>query len=95
MIADHLVAWECDNEDDCGDTSDEDHCLDTNNCASDKFCYNDGTCIPASWECDGMDDCTDGEGEPLTCNMIMEVVEEFRDAPPPVKILTPNKQWRT
>ena len=31
VIADHLVAWECDNEDDCGDTSDEDHCLGTNN----------------------------------------------------------------
>ena len=69
------------------------------NCASDEFCCNDGTCIPASWECDGMDDCTDGEDKPLTCN------NNNNDnggggripgcSPPHAKVLTPDKQWRT
>lgn len=59
---------ECDNDNDCGDNSDEDHCSGDGgggSCASDQFRCNGG-CIPSSWECDGEEDCS-GEDEPSTC----------------------------
>lgn len=56
--------WECDNENDCKDNSDERHCnLKTDNCATEEFQCNDGTCIPDSWKCDDVNDCDSGEDE--------------------------------
>ncbi|KAJ8320243.1 hypothetical protein KUTeg_001830 [Tegillarca granosa] len=52
--------WHCDEDDDCGDRSDEPaYCEWINNTCRPNYikCAKSGRCIPESWQCDGDHDC--------------------------------------
>ncbi|XP_065553451.1 sortilin-related receptor isoform X3 [Lathamus discolor] len=56
--------WQCDNDNDCGDMSDEKNCPTTVCDAETQFrCQGSGTCIPLSYKCDLEDDCGDNSDE--------------------------------
>ncbi|ELT95040.1 hypothetical protein CAPTEDRAFT_126815, partial [Capitella teleta] len=55
--------WECDDDDDCGDNSDEAECGGDYCGSLYFFCTPDSTCIPDIWKCDNMNDCSDGSDE--------------------------------
>ncbi|KAG2470136.1 SORL protein, partial [Polypterus senegalus] len=57
------LSFKCDHEDDCGDNSDEEHCVSNHTCLSRSFQCQTGHCIPSRWVCDGDDDCQDGSDE--------------------------------
>ncbi|XP_038048622.1 very low-density lipoprotein receptor-like isoform X1 [Patiria miniata] len=54
--------WTCDQEDDCGDSSDEADCP-PRTCSSTEFECRSEHCIPGRWHCDGDLDCADGSDE--------------------------------
>ncbi|KAE9545608.1 hypothetical protein AGLY_001151 [Aphis glycines] len=68
----HCIAlhWQCDNEADCKDGSDEDPKICQKRvCNTDEFTCRKakGECIPLTWMCDGNPDCSDGSDE-KECN---------------------------
>lgn len=62
--------WQCDNEKDCNDGSDEDpHLCQQKVCGADEFTCRaaPGECVPLTWMCDDNPDCSDGSDE-KSCN---------------------------
>ncbi|CAO1412555.1 unnamed protein product [Diamesa serratosioi] len=71
--------WQCDQEKDCSDGSDEDtdHCLKKSFCPNNEFlCHSGEQCIPVSWLCDRATDCVDGSDE-LDCETKTCSSEDF------------------
>nr|XP_037288057.1 LOW QUALITY PROTEIN: very low-density lipoprotein receptor-like [Rhipicephalus microplus] len=72
--------WQCDNEPDCDDRSDEDLAICKNKtCSPDQFACksHEGVCIPITWRCDGQEDCIDGSDEKDHCSAVTCTQEEF------------------
>ncbi|XP_041357308.1 very low-density lipoprotein receptor-like isoform X2 [Gigantopelta aegis] len=64
-----ILGWKCDDDDDCGDSSDEKDCP-VVTCAEEDFtCEKDHKCIPLRWHCDKEPDCPDASDEkPEDCS---------------------------
>ena len=58
--------FRCDQENDCGDHSDEFECGNVT-CAASQFACENGRCIPNIWKCDSENDCGDGSDEGDFC----------------------------
>jgi len=55
-------SWQCDDDNDCRDNSDEMNCF-KETCAANQFACDNGRCIMNSWKCDIDNDCGDDSDE--------------------------------
>ncbi|XP_054719022.1 low-density lipoprotein receptor-related protein 8-like [Uloborus diversus] len=56
------VTWQCDDDDDCGDQTDEVNC-EVRTCSETEFKCRNAKCVPVRWLCDSEDDCGDRSDE--------------------------------
>ena len=59
----------CDQDDDCGDSSDEQSNCTQPNCSANEMSCNNQRCVLLSWKCDGNDDCGDMTDELNCCRL--------------------------
>ncbi|XP_013784840.1 very low-density lipoprotein receptor-like [Limulus polyphemus] len=56
------MTWHCDEDDDCGDNSDEINCY-VRTCSSTEMKCDNQKCVPIKWQCDKENDCGDMSDE--------------------------------
>lgn len=65
--------WVCDNDNDCGDNSDEKACRPTTCHPDTDFACSEHYCITSRWRCDGDYDCPDRSDE-IGCKVLHSLV---------------------
>lgn len=65
--------WVCDNDNDCGDNSDEKACGPTTCNPGTDFACSENYCITSRWRCDGDYDCPDRSDE-IGCKVLRSCI---------------------
>ncbi|GIY30664.1 very low-density lipoprotein receptor [Caerostris darwini] len=71
------ITWHCDDDNDCGDNTDESSC-ELRTCSETEFKCRNSKCVPVRWLCDNEDDCGDKSDEdPIHCNNKTCAADQF------------------